>query len=130
MWLTYMHKRGVCTNLSNWRGLMLSNFLANLPMTWLNYNLVPCASKLRIIPEMQVATNQGVQMQDIMSFLASVKCYVEWNHQTVYALQRDQMKGFDYLALQEFYDAIDAYGLLPSIINLDKATQSHTKVFV
>ena len=109
---------------------MLSNFLANSPMTWLNYNLVPYVSKLHIIPEMQVATNQGVQMQDIMSFLASVKCYVEWNHQTVYALQRDQMKGFDYLALQEFYDAIDAYGLLPSIINLDKATQSHTKVFV
>ena len=40
-------------------------------------------------------------MQDIMSFLASVKCYMEWNHQMVYALQRDQMKGFDYLALQD-----------------------------
>ena len=40
------------------------------------------------------------------------------------------MKGFDYLALQGFYDAIDAYGLPPSIIDLDKAAQSHTKVFV
>ena len=109
---------------------MLSNFLANSPMTWLNYNLVPYVSKLHIIPEMQVATNQEVQMLDIMSFLASVKCYVEWNHQTVYALQRDQMKGFDYLTLQGFYDAIDAYGLPPSIIDLDKAAQSHTKVFV
>ena len=48
----------------------------------------------------------------------------------VYALQCDQMKGFDYLPPQGFYDAIDAYGLLPSIINLDKAAQSHTKVFV
>ena len=97
---------------------------------WLNYNLVPYASKLHIIPEMQVATNQGVQMQDIMSFLASVKCYVEWNHQMVYALQHDQMKGFNYLTLQGFYDAIDAYSLPPSIINLDKAAQSHTKAFV
>ena len=130
MWLTYMHKRGVRTNLSNWQGLMLSNFLVNSPMMWLNYNLVPYASKLHIIPEMQVATNQGVQMRDIMSFLASVKCYMKWNHQMVYALQRDQMKGFDYLTLQGFYDAIDAYGLPPSIINLDKAAQSHTKVFV
>ena len=109
---------------------MLSNFLANSPMTWLNYNLVPYALKLRIIPETQVTTNQGVQMRDIMSFLASVKCYVEQNHQTVYTLQHDQMKGFNYLAPQGFYDAIDAYGLPPSIIDLDKATQSHTKVFV
>ena len=62
MWLTYMHKRGVRTNLSNWLGLMLSNFLVNSPMMWLNYNLVPYASKLHIIPETQVATNQGVQM--------------------------------------------------------------------
>ena len=109
---------------------MLSNFLANSPMMWLNYNLVPYVSKLCIITEMQVTTNQGVQMRDIMSFLALVKCYVEQNHQTVYTLQCDQMKGFDYLALQGFYDAIDAYGLPPSIIDLDKATQSHTKVFV
>ena len=130
MWLTYMHKRGVCTNLLNWRGLMLSNFLENSLMMWLNYNLVPYVSKLCIIPEMQVTTNQGVQMRDIMIFLASVKCYVEWNHQTVYALQCDQMKGFDYLAPQGFYDAIDAYGLPPSIIDLDKAAQSHTKIFV
>ena len=55
---------------------------------------------------------------------------MEWNHQTVYALQRDQMKGFDYLTLQGFYDANDAYGPPPSIIDLDKAAQSHTKVFV
>ena len=109
---------------------MLSNFLANSPMMWLNYNLVLYASKLCIIPEIQVTTNQGVQTRDIMSFLSSVKCYMEWNHQMVYTLQCDQMKGFNYLTLQVFYDAIDAYGLLPSIIDLDKATQSHTKVFV
>ena len=121
MSLTYMHKRGVHTNVSNWRGVMLSNFLMNSPMTWLNYNLAPYVSKLCIIPETQVTTNQGVQTRDIMSFLASVKCCMEWNHQMIYALQHDQMKGFDYLTPQRFYDAIDAYGLLPSIIDLDKA---------
>ena len=73
---------------------MLSNFLVNSPMMWLNYNLVPYASKLCVIPEMQVAPNQT---RDIMSFLASVKCYAEWNHEMIYALQCDQMKGFDYL---------------------------------
>ena len=102
---------------------MLSNFLTNSPMMWMNYNLVPYVSKLHIIPETQVATNQGVQTRDIMSFLASVKCYAERNYQTVYALQCNQMKGFNYLAPQGFYDAIDAYGLPPSIIDLDKAAK-------
>ena len=32
MWLTMFHKRGIHTNLSNWRGLLLSNVLANSPM--------------------------------------------------------------------------------------------------
>lgn len=40
------------------------------------------------------------------------------------------MKGFDYLAPQGFYDAIDAYGFPSSIIELDKAAQSNTTVHV
>src|SRR6267378_6651616 len=40
------------------------------------------------------------------------------------------MKGFDYLAPQGFYDAIDAYGLPRTIADLDKAAQSNTKVYV
>ena len=56
MWLTYLYKRGTWTDLVNYRGLMLSNFLANSPMTWLNSKLVPYVAKLNIIPETQVAT--------------------------------------------------------------------------
>ena len=40
MWLIAFHKKGLHTQLSNWRGLMLSNFPANAPMTWLNYTLI------------------------------------------------------------------------------------------
>ncbi|KAJ7079989.1 hypothetical protein B0H15DRAFT_759923, partial [Mycena belliarum] len=83
MWLTMFHKRGLRTDLSNWRGLLLSNFLANSPMSWLNYNLVE-----------------------------------------VFALKRDQMKGFDYLAPQGMYDAVEAYGLPSAIIDLDRAAQT------
>src|SRR6202050_5383580 len=86
MWLTYFHKRGIRTNLLNYRGLMLSNFLANSPMTWLNYRLVPYAAKMRIIPETQVATNQGVQTRVVMSFLSGVMCSPALNKQHVYAL--------------------------------------------
>src|SRR5882762_492695 len=130
MWLTYMHKRGIRTNLINYRGLMLSNFLANSPMTWLNYKLIPYVAKLNIIPETQVATQQGVQTRDIMSYLSCIKCYAERHHQTVYALQRDQMKGFDYPAPSGFYDALKAYGLPDAIRDLDKAAQTQTKAFI
>jgi hypothetical protein len=50
MWLTMFHKRGIRMNLSNWRGLMISNFMANAPMTWLNYLLVPYMARMLLIP--------------------------------------------------------------------------------
>ncbi|PPQ97937.1 LOW QUALITY PROTEIN: hypothetical protein CVT26_002942 [Gymnopilus dilepis] len=75
-------------------------------------------------------TQQGVQTRDVISYLASIKCYAQRNKQTVYALQRDQMKGFDYVALQGFYDALEAYGFPDAIAELDRAAQSHTKVLI
>ena len=104
------------------------NFIANLPMTWLTNLLTVYASKMNIIPETQVATQQGVQTRDVISYLSSVKCFTQRNHQTIYTLQRDQMKGFNYLAPQGFYDAIYAYGLPRTIADLDKVAQSYTKV--
>ena len=40
------------------------------------------------------------------------------------------MKGFDYVALQGFYDALEAYGFPDAIAELDRAAQSHTKVLI
>src|SRR6202050_3737219 len=109
---------------------MLSNFLVNSPMTWLNYKLTPYTAKMRIILETQVATNQGVQTRDVMSFLSGVMCYSGRNKRPIYALQRDQMKGFNYLLPSGFYDAMKAYGFPDSIRKLDKAAQKRTKAFV
>ena len=95
MWLTAFHKKGLHTQLLNWRGLMLSNFLANAPMAWLNYTLITYASAKRILPDTQVTAQPGVQTRDLMSFLAGVKCWAYQNKETVFALKRDQMKGFD-----------------------------------
>jgi hypothetical protein len=130
MWITMFHKRGLCTDLVNWRGLFLSNFLANSPMTWLNHLLTSYSARLGLIPDTQVATQQGVQTHDLMSFLSNIKCWATRHKQPVYALKRDQMKGFDYLAPQGFYDAIEAYGLPLSIIDLDRASQTDTKCFI
>jgi hypothetical protein len=130
MWLTMFYKQGICTNLTNWHGLVISNFLANTPMMWLNYLLVPYAAHKQLILETQVATQQGVQTRAMMSYLSTIKLFANCHKQTVYALQQDQMKGFDYLHPQGFYDAISAYGLPLEIIKLDKAAQKDTKVFI
>lgn len=130
MYLSMFHKRGLRTDLNNWRGLMISNFLANSPMTWLNHLLTPFIAANSILPDTQVATQQGVQTRDLTSFLAGVLTWANRHKTTVYALKRDQMKGFDYLAPEGFYDAIAAYGLPQSIADIDKAAQTDTKVFI
>jgi hypothetical protein len=71
--LTYFHKHGICTYLSNWRGLLISNVLAYSPMTWLNFKLLPYAAQMGIIPETQVATQPGIQTHDLMSFHGGLK---------------------------------------------------------
>ncbi|KAF6744532.1 hypothetical protein DFP72DRAFT_775059, partial [Ephemerocybe angulata] len=113
MWLTSIHKKGVHTQLTNWRGLMLSNFLANSPMTWLNNCLIQYATKKSIIRANSGCHELPRQCQML-----------------VYAVKRDQMKGFDYLAPEGFYNAIRSYGLPQSIIDLDKASQSETKCYI
>ncbi|KAJ7827315.1 hypothetical protein B0H13DRAFT_2241019 [Mycena leptocephala] len=54
----------------------------------------------------QVAVQQGVQTRDLMK--------------TIYAIKRDQMKGFDYLAPEGFYDA-DPDSLVITMVNALKA---------
>lgn len=107
-----------------------SNFLANAPMTWLNFSLISYASAKMILPDTQVAAQPGVQTRDLMSFLSGVKCWAHRNKETVYALKRDQMKGFDYLFPDGFYDAVKAYGLPRAITDLDRAAQTDTRCFI
>lgn len=130
LWLTTIYKKGLRTDLRNWRGICFNNFLANSPMTWLNQNLIQYAADKHILPDTQVAAQPGVQTRDLMSYLAGVKCWTTRHKQPVYAIKRDQMKGFDYLSPDGFYDAIKAYGLPHSIIALDKAAQNQVKCFI
>ncbi|KAG6899039.1 hypothetical protein C0993_001455 [Termitomyces sp. T159_Od127] len=127
--LTYFHKRGIKTELTNWRGLLISNFLANSPMTWLDFKLSPYAAHHGMIPETQVATQPGVQTRDLMSFVSGLKTWAHRNKSTIYLLKRDQMKGFDYLSPHGFYDACTTYGLPATICDLDCAAQPSTKFF-
>jgi len=130
MWLTMFHKRGLQTDLQNWRGLLLSNFLMNSPMAWLNISLMCYSAEKQILPDTQVAAQPGVQTRDLMSYLSGVRCWANRHKQQVFALKRDQMKGFNYLSPEGFYDAVRAYGLPESIIDLDYAAQHQTKCYI
>ncbi|KAF5379366.1 hypothetical protein D9615_006585 [Tricholomella constricta] len=121
--LSTIHKRGPNTNLSNYRGITCSNLLANLPFAWLNKKLLPYLTRHGIVPASQVATQPGVQHRDLLSLLAQIQAWAKREQVPLYALQRDQKKGFDMLEPAGFYDALDAYHLPPSISLLDASSQ-------
>ncbi|KAK6981319.1 hypothetical protein R3P38DRAFT_3234332 [Favolaschia claudopus] len=104
--------------------------IANCPITWLNFLLTPYSSKKGLIPDTQVATQQDVRTRDLMSYLASVKCWSTRHKVPVYAIKRDQMKGFDYLSPEGMYDAVRAYGLPQQIIDIDEASQTSVRCFI
>ncbi|KDR65054.1 hypothetical protein GALMADRAFT_82330 [Galerina marginata CBS 339.88] len=99
-------------------------------MTWLNQNLIRYSADKHILPDTQVAAQPGVQTRDLMSYLAGIKCWTTRHKQPVYAIKRDQMKGFDRLSPDGFYDALKAYGLPASIVALDKAAQTQVRCFI
>jgi hypothetical protein len=118
--LLYIHKKGPKADLSNWRGIMHTNFLANAPLAWFNLRFAPYAKRMGIIPETQVACQSSTQQRDLTSYLSSIRSWVKRSKETVYLLKRDQMKGFDFLFPEGFYDAIAAYVLPSEIIDLNK----------
>lgn len=127
-WLAMMYKKGITTSLANWRGLMLSNFLSNMPLAWMNQLVTIYVTRLGIIPETQIANHKGIQARDMTSFLSAVKCWAHRNHTQIFALKRDQMKGFDFLSPTGFHDAIQAFGLPEEVAQLDIAAQENNTV--
>jgi len=83
-----------------------------------------------VLPDTQVATQPGIQTCDLISFLSGVKCWASCHKQTIFSIKRDQMKGFDYLSPNGFYNAIRAYGLSEAVIHLDRASQTDTHCFI
>ncbi|KAJ3973316.1 hypothetical protein EV361DRAFT_785437, partial [Lentinula raphanica] len=69
-------------------------------------------------------TCSGVQGRDLISFLAQVESWSNRTKTPIYALRRDQAKGFDRLEPEGFYDAIQAYGLPQSLIDFDRSAQA------
>ncbi|PIL26788.1 hypothetical protein GSI_11124 [Ganoderma sinense ZZ0214-1] len=121
--LSTIFKRGPRTDLTNYRGITCSNLLKNLPFAWLNHLLSPYLTAQQILPQTQIATQPGVQARDLTSFLSQVEVFSHRHKRPLYLLRRDQRKGFDRLEPEGFYDAVRAYGLPASLIDLDRAAQ-------
>lgn len=77
-----------------------------------------------MVPQTQIAAQPGTQGHDLLSFTFQVKYWAAWQNLPLYSLQCDQMKAFDMLEPQGFYNAITGYGLLQSIIDLDHSSQA------
>ena len=122
--LSTLHKQGSRLELANYRGVCCSNLLVNLSFAWLNRLLLPYLADHLVIPEGQIATQLGVQAHDLLSFFSQLEAWSNRHHVPLCALRRDQMKGFDRLEPEGFYDAVQAYGLLDTIINFDLSAQT------
>jgi len=118
-------KRGSRFDLFNYRGVCCSNFLLSTPFAWLNLCLGPYISKLAVLPPGQVATQPGVQGRDLTSLFAQLESWAKRHGVPLYALRRDQQKGFDRLSPQGFYDAVTAYGLPEQLIQMDVSAQTN-----
>ncbi|PPQ63162.1 hypothetical protein CVT24_005802 [Panaeolus cyanescens] len=121
--ISTIFKRGSPSDLSNYRGIACSNIILNLVFAWLNDRLCPYLTASHIIPPCQVATQTATQGRDLISYISQVEKWASRTKTPLYVLQRDQKKGFDMLEPQGFYDAIEAYGLPSSIIDLDRSSQ-------
>ncbi len=122
--LLTMHKWGLTTQLKNKCGVMLSNFLTSLPFAWLSLCLNQYNTAHPLIPQSQIATQCGVQGQDLTSFLAQLHSWAVCANQPLYILKHDQQKGFNFLAPEGFYNAITTYGLPLEIAQLDQSFQT------
>jgi hypothetical protein len=72
------------------------------------------SSRMGIVPESQVAVQQGVQTRDLMSFLASILVGTTQRND----LRRQTRSDERLLAPEGFYDAVLAYGLPQSITSV------------
>src|SRR5947207_5113884 len=121
--LLTIHKKGDITKLANYRGIMLTNTLMTIAISFEATMLQEWADRLDLLPNLQAATRPGAQGRDVTNFLSMVEAWSNRNNKSVYILKKDQKKGFDFLSLQCFYDCVDFYGLPSQIKDFDKATQ-------
>src|SRR5438477_12452912 len=102
---------------------MLTNNILNVALTIEERCLQKWAEERNFLPPFRIATKPNVKGRDITSFLAVIHLQVVRTKEPLYVLQKDQQKGFDFLSLQCFYDAVSFYGMPSELVEFDRASQ-------
>lgn len=128
--ITPFYKRGDVTDPRNYRGVVYANCLYSLVSSWFTHNFQRWIWKLNILPDMQIATQQGVQGGDLTSFLHQVHTAAAEVGQTIYCIKRDHTKGFDNIDPQAYLDALDFFGVNPAVAAFERARTHEVSLFV
>ena len=116
-----LYKRGDITDPRNYRGIVFANCIYNIVTSWFTRQFQRWIWRLDLLPQLQIATQQGVQPGDLTNFLDQADQALYSLGSTTYCIKRDHTKGFDNLHPQGFMDALQFYGINPAVAAFETA---------
>lgn len=125
-----LYKRGDLTDPSNYRGIVFANCLYNVVTSWFTQQFQKYIWRRKLLPTLQIATQQGVQPGDLTNFLDQVHTAGIAMGSTFFAIKRDHTKGFDNLHAQGYYDALKFYGVNSAVAAFEQARTKDITLFV
>lgn len=118
------------SDMKNWRGIVHANCLYNTITSWFSGAFQSWVWERKLLAPTQVATQQGVQISDLSSFLEQVDTAAHLSQTTVLAIKRDHIKGFDYLHESAYYDCLRFFGVNPAVADFERARTQDIKLRV
>lgn len=98
--------------------------------TIFTHSLQDYAQERNLIPAERIATQNGVQGRDMISFLAQLDAAFKRMGISVYSLVRDQMKGFDLLCPLAAKDAYRFFGIGKAPILFNRIRLASSEMFI
>ncbi|KAJ7894752.1 hypothetical protein B0H13DRAFT_1506417, partial [Mycena leptocephala] len=108
----------------------LSDPALNLVLDLINFEITKSCFPAAVKPTIMATIHKRgarTQLSNTRGICFSNQLIETWSNRgkmPVFALKRDQQKGFDHLEPQVFYDAVEAYGLPRALIDFDRAAQA------
>jgi hypothetical protein len=115
-----LYKKGDPTDPGNYRGIVLANTLQTIVSSWTARCLQSYSWKMGFIPPEQIAVQQGVHVGDMTHLLSSLDGWGKLVDETIYALKRDQKKGYDYIHESAWRDACTFFGIPQKMVDAEQ----------
>lgn len=121
-WIVPLPKpRDDLADMKNWRGIVHSNCLYNLVTACFTNQFQAWVWDTKLLAPTQVATQQGVQIGDLTSFLEQLDTAAKATGTTICAIKRDHVKGFDNLDSSAFLDSLKFFGINDKVAEFEMA---------